>query len=109
MTDKSKMDAETFQRMKDWVPGFADPGPQPVYPLPRYYRILNWLIRWTGRQYREIRYTRWYPKEGGGIVARSFGYQEYRLASRAESKLPVTASNLEIFMAKEETKRRKSD
>lgn len=71
-----------------------DPGLKAPRRLPLRLRIINRLIRWTGRQYHEVYFSRFFPTPEG-LVRRPYPTGQYRLATRAEFGLPDDASNSE--------------
>jgi hypothetical protein len=68
--------------------------------LPIRYRLVNFLIRWTGRKFAEDHMGHWRPKVGGGVVYRAIPLGRYSLRTRAEALLRPEASNIERFAAR---------
>lgn len=68
--------------------------------LPLRYRVLNWLIRWSGCRFEEDHLGYWVKKRGGGTECRRIPLGTYSLRSRREAGLRPDATNIERFSAK---------
>lgn len=68
--------------------------------LPFRYRLLNWLIKWSGRQFAEDHFGYWRPKHGGGIECQRIPLGTYSLRTRSEAGLRQDATNIERVAAK---------
>lgn len=67
--------------------------------LPLHYRILNRLIRWTGRQFIEVHMGRWH-QSNGGLYRTSIPMGVYRLTRRDEQNLGEDATELDRVLGR---------